>query len=264
MSRILFVLFIFISIHSRAVSNKIKSDTTSVTEGYVLYKVFQDDSNISISVSTKDKKTMLTLLRFGITVSFDANGEKNNEVYVKYPQEMLQPNIKIGDIFEVDQAIDNLDLKKLIKNLPKEAEYGYFNNVQQFHIGLNSLDIGVAFSSHKNGLLEYKLRVPKNRIRLDSESDFSKLSIGVLSGKNDDIKFEQDKKQEMPNLIINEGRSRRQTDNRQRNIRSIRNRRGGRVSRRSVGDVKVVEKQANVEEALVPVINFWFDAKLKD
>jgi uncharacterized protein (UPF0333 family) len=265
MKYILVILLIIISSHSYATINKTRIvDTTKIVYSYVSYSATLDDNNIYINLSTKDKKTMLTFLRFGITIYFNVDGTENENVYVKYPQKALRQELKINDVFDLDQAIDHLELKKLIKNLPKEAEYGYFESIQQFHIGLNNLDIEVSFSSNKNDILEYKLRVPKTKIATDSQADFTKLRIGVRSGKSITDKPKQDK-----GLVISTLGTNNNNRNNVRQIgsyrqRSLRNRSGTSQNRKNTDKKNNSQKPSKKEEPLMPILNFWFDTNFKE
>ena len=70
------------------------------------------------------------------------------------------------------------------KDLPLEAWYSYFSKEEKFNVLLNSLDINVSYNYNRNkGLLEYNLKIPKNKINTDSKKDLRKLTIGVKTIK---------------------------------------------------------------------------------
>ena len=66
--------------------------------------------------------------------------------------------------------------------MPKQALYKNYDIENQFHIGLNALDIDLSFSEIERETLEYTLRIPKTNISSRSKQDFSKLLIGVILG----------------------------------------------------------------------------------
>ncbi len=46
--------------------------------------------------------------------------------------------------------------------------------------------------NEEKGLLEYRIKIPKNRISANLKTDFSKLAIGVKTGKMKDLKSKSD------------------------------------------------------------------------
>jgi len=185
MKQIVTLIILFISISLNAKSGKIYlADTTEVVNEKVLYSMTSNHKNIYISMSTTDKRTMMLMLRSGVTVYFDIKGKKDKDVYIKYPLKPAYSNNK-SDILRKE---NKLDLNHLINNLPKEAEYNYFDNTQQFHIDLNSLDVVLSFVyNRKNDMLTYYLVVPKSNISEVKKIDLSKLAIGVVVGRNGDV-----------------------------------------------------------------------------
>jgi len=185
MKQIVTLIIVFISISLNAKSGEIFiADTTEVVNEKVLYSMTSDHKNIYISMSTTDKRTMMLMLRSGVTVYFDVKGKKNRDVYIKYPLKPAYLNNKS----DISRKENKLDLNHLISNLPKEAEYNNFDNTQQFHVDLNSLNVVLSFAyNRKNDLLTYHLTVPKSNISEDEKIDLSKLAIGVVAGRNGDV-----------------------------------------------------------------------------
>ena len=180
----LIILFLIITtISAKAKTKLLLIDTTNVVENNVLYKVFSDNNYIYLNVSTTGKKTSMSIIRNGLTIYFDIKGKKKKDVYIKYPynteHRQLSQNSQESKKNEEFSAID---LNSIIENLPKEAEYGYYDEKQLFHKGLNSQDISLGYKATED-LLEFSLKIPKNMISNENIIDFSKLSIGVLTNK---------------------------------------------------------------------------------
>ena len=182
MKQVLVIGFVFLSFCIQAKSNyAVVTDTTVVVNELIAYKINQDANTIYISVSTSDKKTMMTMLHRGVTVYFDVKGKKKKGIYVRYPKESVKPNFNDGQ----PKTENRPDLKEILDDMPKYALYKNLDNQSQFHIGLNALDIALSFSEIERETLQYELRIPKEKIDSNSKNDFSKLSIGVLIGTND-------------------------------------------------------------------------------
>lgn len=181
-------------------------NTTLVSNENVDYKVTQDQDNLYVSISTSDNKTIMSILHLGVTVYFDIKGKKKKNVYVKYPIVPIRPKRKreqevANDIqlFEEDNLAKNRILDIIESDLPKEAEYRYFDNKESFHILLNNLNVTITYDYNvTNGLLEYHLKVPKNKINSNPKKDLSNLLIGV---KTNEI-YQKNRNNERPNASM--------------------------------------------------------------
>lgn len=203
MKKIVSLLIIVCSIYSvnaRNPKTTVVTDTTVVFNENVTYKVAQDKQNLHLSISTTDNEIIMAMLRLGVTVYFDVKGKDNEDVYIKYPLEPAKPKFNKEEA-SIDgfQTLEEEKKRKqhiasLIENdLPKEAEYSYFDSQQQFHILLNSLDASIAYTyNEEKGLLEYRIKIPKNRVSANPKEDFSKLAIGVKTGKLKGVKPKRD------------------------------------------------------------------------
>jgi len=245
----LFIIFLILTSLSVKAKNKTKlilTDTTEVVENNVLYKVFSDNNYIYLNISTTDRKTSMSIIRNGLTVYFDVKGRKKEDVYIKYPyntepiQLWQNPQERIKN-----EESSSIDLNTIIENIPKEAEYGYYDEKQQFHKDLNSQDISLGFETNGE-LLEFSLKIPKNKISNGSQIDFSKLSIGVLTNK-----FER-----------NSEKGNKQGQN-QEMRRGNGSRRGGGMGRKNgqMGRENGGKRPSQQTEQIS--IDFWFDAKLE-
>jgi len=80
-----------------------------------------------------------------------------------------------------------IDLNSIIEKLPAEAEYSSFEEKQEFNKDLNSLDIAIENNyTASNELFEFSIKIPKDKITSNTTTDFSKLSIGVVTNKRED------------------------------------------------------------------------------
>lgn len=183
MKHLLIVLLTLSSLFSFA-SNKssFPADTTQISNKNVLYKVSQDDNNVYLNISTTDRKTATSIIRNGLTIYYDIKGKEKKDVYVKYPYSNESRPVQQGSLGNID--VNAIDLNSMIKKLPAEAEYGSFEEKQAFNKDLNTLDITIAnHYTASSQLFEFSIKTPKARIAPQGNSDFSKLSIGVVANK---------------------------------------------------------------------------------
>lgn len=181
-------------------------DTTIISNKNVEYKISENQSNLYLHVSTSDIETVMSMLHLGITVYFDTKGRKKQNVSIKYPIQSKRPNAKQRENtskgfkdFEHDSVLRQKIAEVINKGLPQEGEYKYFGTKEKFHILLNTLNVAVSYTYNAtNGLLEYDLVIPKNKISKDSEIDLSKLMIGV---KTNTIKKNKEDA-ERPNISL--------------------------------------------------------------
>jgi len=154
-------------------------DTIKVEDKNINYRLTSDANNLYLNINTTDRGNMMAMIRSGISVYFDVKGKKKKNVYVKYPINSKKREYRDGRTSERKRT----ELSELIVDLPKKAEYSYFENTQQFHTELNTQDIRLGFEYLKNErILAYNLKIPKEQILTDSKLDLSKLSIGVVIG----------------------------------------------------------------------------------
>jgi hypothetical protein len=181
-------------------------DTVLLNEN-VSYEFKEVKENIHVKVSTTDEKTIMSMLRLGVTVFFDTKGKKKQNVYVKYPSKPLQsgqrkqgqrqqgrrqqgqgqPNDEDNPTTSLEEGKSGrrMKIKELVEtDYPQTAEYSYFDDAEEFHVLLNTLDISVSFTYDEvEGLFEYNLILPKTKINVDDKKDLSKLVIGVKTEK---------------------------------------------------------------------------------
>ena len=183
MKHLLIVLLTLSSLSSFA-SNKssIPADTTQRSNKNVLYKVSQGDNYVYLNISTTDKKTAMSIIVNGLTIYYDIKGKEKKDVYVKYPYSNESRPSQQGSLGNID--VKAIDLNSMIKKLPAEAEYGSFEEKQAFNKDLNNLDIAIAnHYTASSQLFEFSIKIPKDRIDSKKNTDFSKLSIGVVGNK---------------------------------------------------------------------------------
>lgn len=157
------------------------ADTTQVSNENVLYKVSQDETYVYLNISTTDKETAMAIIRNGLTIYYDINGKKKKDVYVKYPYSNEPSQSRQGS--RENNDTETVDIISMIENLPAEAEYSSFEERQVFSKGLNTLDIAIESNyTAENEVFEFSIKIPKTKISSKENSDFSKLSIGVVAG----------------------------------------------------------------------------------
>lgn len=247
MKHLFFLVLVLTTLSSKAKNEKPTNtkDTTEITENNVLYKVYSNNNYIFLSVSTTDKKTSMSILKTGLTVYFDIKGKEKKDVYIKYPLNMEPNQMKQNpDWQNPDKDPVSINLNSIIENLHAEAEYGYHKEKQKFHKDLNSQDISLSYSSSGESL-KFSLKIPKSKINMDT-TDFSKLSIGVLTNKFDGTKSIRKSNQNQSQQMHN----------------GSGNRRGGGMGG-GRGQGKSNQGGSNQNHQPKPKgIEFWFDANL--
>jgi len=275
-NNILFIVLLCTAISVNAAINDLTflSDTTRIINEKVTYEVSHDKENLYLNINTSDSKTMITILRLGLTVFFDVKGKKKEDVYIKYPSEAIKPNNgEIGqrrqqanDVKEENSEEERKKRKQVIQriledNYSQKAEYNYFKDSEEFHILLNTLGILPTLTfDDEHDVLSYALVIPKNKISTDIKNNLDKLSIGVKTVR------EKIKREEGGNLNGNIGGlgngARGQRGRGQgRPNGGIRGQRGGRQGAgRQGGPRSGSPQRANQNKDTL--LDFWFPANL--
>lgn len=183
MKHLIIVLLTLSSLSSFASNkNSFPSDTTQVSNENVLYKVSQDETYVYLNISTTDKETTMAILRNGLTIYYDIKGKKKKDVYVKYSYSNEPSQSRQGS--RENNDTETVDINSMIEKLPAEAEYSSFEEKQAFNKDLNTLDIAIAnHYTASSQLFEFSIKIPIAKIASQVNSDFSKLSIGVVANK---------------------------------------------------------------------------------
>jgi len=250
---LLFLTLASLSVQAINGNKQVLTDTLKVTEKNVIYNVFEDNTYVYLTIITSDKNTSMALLRNGLTVYFDIKGKEKKDVYIKYPYKAMprQPSQSRQKPDDNDGNTRAIDFTEIIENMPDEVEYGYYDEVQQFHKDLNTQDISLNYSANKE-ILEFSIKIPKNRINSNKKVDFSKLSIGVLSNK-----LERNPKNDRENARTPSQGDRKRGGNRGGSGRNGGKKPGGRGQKGiKGGDVDAQKERITID--------FWFDANLKN
>lgn len=182
MKHLLLILFTLSSLYSTAtIKRNSPVDTTQVINGSLLYKISQEDNYVHLNISTKDKMSAMSILKNGLTIYYDIDGKKQKDVSIKYPNNNTISQFRGGNLLNLANGID---LNSIIEQLPAEAEYGYHEIKRTFNKDLNSFDIFIdVIYNESNQLFEFSVTIPKIKISSQKNTDFSKLSIGVVFNK---------------------------------------------------------------------------------
>jgi len=131
------------------------------------------------------------MLQRGLYVYFDVRGKKKKKVAIQYPINISPPQRPNrndrdtgGNRAEVvEEKEQGPDIAVLVAEMPKMALYTNLDSEVEFHLDLNKLGVSIKYDYDTEGkILRYELTIPKHRIA-DGESNFSKLSIGIISPK---------------------------------------------------------------------------------
>ncbi len=152
-------------------------------------KISSDNNYVYINLMFKEPRALSALLHTGFYVYFDTKGKKKKNVSVRYPL-IEQPIKRMGPPpqkgyrvnQEKQQEQKRQHLSKILEDLPREAEYNYFDLKETFNLDLNAQDISINFDITEHGAVVYNLKIPKTAITLKT-NNLSKLSVGIVSVK---------------------------------------------------------------------------------
>lgn len=235
--------------------NAQSQNETAFEDDDIQYKITEDATNLYVSVSTKDQSKMRAMMHFGLTIYFDVKGKKKKDVFVKYPFETPEPRLPQAGQPTGEERLDKTqkqpDINHILEQLPAEAIYTYFDNVQQFHKDLNSLDITYSWQYHnEDKQLEFALKIPKDRVVTKKHSDVANLSVGVSTSKVEP-NLQNNGKKPKSSSGIQQGRGQGGSGGQRNGMR-------GRGGQRPNTNAQEAPKKPNVVTQI-----FWFDADLK-
>ncbi|MBF4982922.1 hypothetical protein FNJ87_00730 [Nonlabens mediterrranea] len=172
-----------------------------ITDQHINYTVKDDDDYVMLTISTSHKETSLSILRHGLTVYFDDTGDKEKNVFVKYPYHSTpqRPNRSRP---QNNEEVTSIDYDEIIDDLPGEAEFAFYGDHQEFHKDLNAFDISLGYqmTGEEQDVLQYSIKIPKNRITQDKKLDLSKLTIGVFTNLPQNKSDNEDMRGSSPNM----------------------------------------------------------------
>ncbi|MDF4202961.1 hypothetical protein PXD56_08350 [Maribacter sp. SA7] len=154
----------------------------------ITYNSKLDQDNVYVELSTTDEPTMMSMLHRGFYVYFDEKGKKKKNVSVQYPLEVKMPqrpdrNERGSDNRDEEKEKIGPNIPLLIEEMPKTAKYINYDSEQEFHLDLNNLGINISYLFNEESKeLIYRLSIPRSSIA-DSGTEFSKLSIGIVTPK---------------------------------------------------------------------------------
>ncbi|WP_299180039.1 hypothetical protein [uncultured Aquimarina sp.] len=162
-------------------------DTTTVINNTETYQTYNDKAYVYFSIETIDSKVATSILRQGINIYFDTKGKKKKNVSITYPIANNQrPPRRNKDAPDETRGFPDNDSiirqigHRLKNNMPQKALYQYYDKTKEFNTLLNNegITIDLKVNEERNSFIYY-LKIPKNKINVKSDIDFSKLSIGV-------------------------------------------------------------------------------------
>lgn len=168
-------------------------ETFTGSEDNIEYKAIFDGQNVYLTLRTEFKETMQSMLRRGYIIYFDVKGKKKKNVSIQYP--LKAERLEKGTRPERGEHRENKensvhkgpDMAKIIENLPKRANYTYFDSSQDFNLDVNNLGIAMNYhyeNAEEGPVLVYHLKIPASKISTETNS-LSKLSIGIVSTKQE-------------------------------------------------------------------------------
>jgi hypothetical protein len=161
-------------------------------ESKLLYRITNDSNNLYIHLNAIDETTQTKLLMFGFTVWIDTTAKNKKQMGVKYPIASNQRNQSVET--KINRSGDFKKTSKenkisLINQLNEIELIGFEGKESITHLyARNENDIRGDIKLDENGILQYKLTVPFNRIGIETLKNETVLSLLMESGNMDMIK----------------------------------------------------------------------------
>lgn len=184
---ILACTFMVKMIYASSFNADIIIDTTTVVNNTETYKVYDDETNVYLTMKTIDPKVATSILRKGLVIYFDVKGKKKKNVSVTYPIVKTQRPPRRNEDRpskptdpEVNDSIIEKIYHMLENNKPQKALYTYYDKIKEFNTILNNEGIAIDVRADKqNSCFLYSLKIPKNKINTSTDINFNKLIIGI-------------------------------------------------------------------------------------
>lgn len=153
-------------------------------ENNLAYKVSHDDDYLYLELKTDDKASIMKILRQGLFVYMDPNGNKSKEIYFNYPLtqkhepgSMRKPNNMQSNVRE------EFDVNDLLDRLSMEAIYSKYGQAEKMPVYIVDSGFKVEINAVNKSVIEYKLRIPFQELKSGGLKDITELSIGIMTGK---------------------------------------------------------------------------------
>ncbi|HTR29198.1 MAG TPA: hypothetical protein VMH27_08005 [Puia sp.] len=150
------------------------------------YNITNDDRNIYICALSNDERTIIRMLRAGMTVYFDPKGETARDISLHYPlRKQPDPNIRNRNGEPLTSQPDSGWKEELLQQSDSYGTTG-FSGIEngQFSVAGNKGPIQVAIRlTHHDSLLVYEAIVPIGNIlgsELAGRNPETKFSVGVI------------------------------------------------------------------------------------
>ncbi len=150
------------------------------------YNITNDDRNIYICAMSHDQRTIIRMLRAGITVYFDPKGQTGREVSLHYPlRKQPDPNIRNRNSEPLTDHSDNNWKEELLQQSDSYGTTGFSGlDNGQFAITdkKSPIQIAIRLSLH-DSVLVYEAVVPIRNVlgaRLDSRNPKKPISVGIV------------------------------------------------------------------------------------
>lgn len=188
----------------------------SDTDSKIRYNITNDKNNLHIKLNTSEISSITKIIRNGLKINFDLKGKKGESFYFQYPTALSQQyaprnlakqengNIQRSESGNLQrqengnssrQNNDNtqrqrpgvgqsgkFDLNKLFAQLPEEAIFNHYGEIEQINIYSETSDIKVTLKAINNEEMTYDLYIPLKRLSKDGIAALGNLSVGIISG----------------------------------------------------------------------------------
>jgi len=159
--------------------------TYSDPDSKIRYDISNDAKYLHIRLNTADYPTISKILMSGLKVCFDLDGKKSARFFFEYPlpqdrqsQGQRRPRPAGGEAA-------GFNLNRLVEQISNEGEFDRNGVKERVVLVSTDSDVKATIRAINNNEIIYDLTMPLNRISKDGIAALSKLSIGIVAGKDE-------------------------------------------------------------------------------
>jgi len=189
MNRLLFIPLIFLCACSSMTKVVSTSEQGAVTNEYaysdkesqIRYNVTNDDKNLHIRLSSTNVTAISKILKIGLKICFDLNGNKNNKIYFEYPLAQSAASVTTEPTASTSAAVKGFSSNIPQVKIPTEALFVHNGIKERIQLASGNSDFRASVRTLNNKEMAYDLIIPFSKISKDGISALSKLTVGIIS-----------------------------------------------------------------------------------
>ena len=151
----------------------------------IRYDISNDNKNLYIRLNTADYPTISKILMTGLKVCFDLNGKKSAKFFFEYPIPQERQSQGQRRVRPAAGEAAGFNLNRLVEQISHEGEFDRNGVKERVVLVSTDSDVKATIRTINNNEIVYDLTMPLNRISKDGISALSKLSVGIVAGKDE-------------------------------------------------------------------------------